>query len=342
MGHGFPSVTPAWLFPTSCTCKRVRITSGSTRGAAPVGVECSACIGCRSRRGHSVQEVATSSDMNPDALHGAAAPTVNRIAVEGARIYTEVRGSGDPVLLIGAADEDAEIYRGIAERLAAFNTVVTYDRRGTGRSDRVNWPSDSARHADDAAALIRSLNLKDVVVFGPSAGGIVALRLALRHPQPLKAVLAYEPGVFVVAEGGDALRRGIEGVVKDRLESHPGDWQGAVDALGREAVSSVDDMTSLFTPHPGKEWFVRRTAANAESLIRGDLPLTKETFDANAIADCLVTLRFSHGTASLPIFRAVATNLAALRKEGPDVLEGASHSIFYHPDQATEYVSAWT
>ena len=280
--------------------------------------------------------------MNPYALHVAAAPTVKRIAVEGARIHTEVRGSGNPVLLIGAADEDAEIYRGIAERLAAFNTVVTYDRRGTGRSDPAGWPSDSARHADDAAALITSLNLNDVVVLGASAGGIVALRLALRHPQPLKAVLAYEPGVFVVAEGGEELRRRIDGVVSDHLESHPGDWQGATDALGREAVSSMDDMTSLFTPPQGKEWFTGRTAANAESLIRGDLPLTKETFDPNAIADCPVTLRFSHGTASLPIFRAIATNLAALRNEKPDVLEGTGHSIFYHPDEATEYISAWT
>jgi pimeloyl-ACP methyl ester carboxylesterase len=280
--------------------------------------------------------------MNPDALVGAAEPTMKRLEIEGARIYTEIRGSGDPVLLIGAADEDAEMYRGIAERLAVFHTVVTYDRRGTGRSDRANWPSDSARHADDAAALITSLNLSDVVVLGASAGGIVALRLALLHPKPLKAVLSFEPGIFGVAGGGKELRRRVEGAVNDHLKSNPGDWQGATDALGREAVSSVDDLTSLFTPPPGKEWFVRQAATNAESLIRGDLQLTKESFDPNSVADCPVTLRFSYGTASLPIFAAVAKSLAALRDESPDVLEGASHSIFYHPNQATEYISAWT
>lgn len=32
---------------------------------------------------------------------------------------------------------------------------------------------------------------------------------------------------------------------------------------------------------------------------------------------------------------------AALRDESPDVLEGVSHSIVYHPDQATEYISAY-
>jgi pimeloyl-ACP methyl ester carboxylesterase len=286
--------------------------------------------------------VATPSDSNPDAIRGAAAPTVKRIEVEGARIYAEVRGSGDAVLLIGAADEDAEVYRGIAERLAAFHTVVTYDRRGTGRSDPANWPSDSARHADDAAALITSLSLRDVVVLGASAGGIVALRLALRHPDPLTAVLSFEPGIFGIAEGGEELRRRIEGAVDNHLQSNPGDWQGATDELGREAVSSANNLASLFAPPPGKEWFVRRTAANAESLIRGDLPLTKESFDPDAVADCPVTLRFSYGTASLPIFGAVAQGLADLRNENPDVLEGVGHSIFYHPDQATEYISALT
>jgi pimeloyl-ACP methyl ester carboxylesterase len=296
----------------------------------------------RLRSAHTLIGVKPSPDRHPDGLAGASEPIVKRIEVEGAQIHTEVRGWGDPVLIIGAADEDAEVYRGIAERLAASNTVVTYDRRGTGRSDRTNWPSDSVRHADDAAALITNLNLSDVVVLGASAGGIVALRLALRHPKPLKTVLCYEPGIFGLAEAGEVLRQRIERAVKAHLTSNPGDWQGATDVLGREAVSSVDDLTSLFTPPPGQEWFVHRAAANAESLIRGDLPLTKESFDPNAVTDCPVTLRFSHGTASLPIFESITTSLAALRNESPDTLEGASHSIFYHPNQATEYISAWT
>lgn len=280
--------------------------------------------------------------MNPDALSGAPEPTVQWIEVDGVPIYTEVRGSGAPVLLIGAADEDAEVYRGIAERLAESHTVVTYDRRGTGRSDRTDWPSDSARHADDAAVLIKELGLDDVVVLGASAGGIVALRLALLNPSSLKAVLSYEPGIFGIAEGGEWLRRRVELAVARHLGSHPGEWRGATDALGREAVSSIDDLTSLFTPPPGKEWFVRRTGTNAESLIRGDLPLTAESFDPEAIASCPVTLRFSHGTASLPIFGSIAAGLAALRGEDPDVLEGAGHSIFYHPNKAVEYIKAWT
>ncbi len=281
-------------------------------------------------------------DENPDQLPDAAQPAVHRVDVDGAYIHTEVRGSGPAVMIIGAADEDAEVYRGIAERLAGSNTVVTYDRRGTGRSDRTAWPSDSARHADDAAVLIASLELQNLVVLGTSAGGVVALRLAISHPDSLKAVLCFEPGIFSMAEGGQALLGRVEAAVNDHLTSEPGDWQGATDVLGREAVRSVDDRGSLFTPPAGKEWFLRRTARNAESLIRGDLALTKEHFTPRSVADCPVTLRFSYGSVSLPIFRAITTNLAALRSEQPDVLEGVGHNLFFHPDEATQYLRAWT
>jgi hypothetical protein len=117
---------------------------------------------------------------------------------------------------------------------------------------------------------------------------------------------------------------------------------GPAEALGHAAAGLVDDMTSLFTPPPGKEWFATRSTARAESLIRGDMPLTAERFDPVAVAECRVGLRFAHGTASLPIFGDIATNLAAMRDEEPDILEGVGHSIFYHPDRAVQYVGVWT
>jgi pimeloyl-ACP methyl ester carboxylesterase len=283
-----------------------------------------------------------SSGVNPDVLAGAAEPVVRYVDVGQGDLYTEVRGSGEPVLIVGAADEDAEIYRGIAERLAGSNTVVTYDRRGTGRSDKSGWPSDSVRHADDAAALIESLDFSGVTVLGASAGGVVALRLALRRPELLKTVLCFEPGIFHIAEGGESLRSEVVRAVENHLRDHPEDWVGATDSLGRAAVSSISDRTSLFTPPPGREWFFRHAAAHAESLIRGDMALTGEHFDYDEVADCPINLRFSYGTSSLPIFRSIAKALAELRNEQPDMLDGVSHGLFLHPEEATQYIASWT
>ncbi|MFZ0012784.1 MAG: alpha/beta hydrolase [Acidimicrobiia bacterium] len=281
------------------------------------------------------------TDRNPDLLEGAPPPTVHSVRVDDASLHVEVRGSGPAVLLVGAADEDAEVYRGIAERLATACTVVSYDRRGTGRSDSASWPSDTARHAGDAIALIDFLTLDDVTVLGASAGGLVTLRMALSHPDLLRTVLCYEPGVFEVTDAGRALRLRVEAVVSEHLRTHEGDWSGAVDELGRAAVGFVENGTSLFAPPEGGAWFARRTATHAESLIRGDIPLTLEIFDPQEILSCPVNLRFAHGTASLTVFEEVVTTLAGFRGESPDTLDGLGHSIFYHPDAAARYVRNW-
>jgi pimeloyl-ACP methyl ester carboxylesterase len=283
----------------------------------------------------------STQERNPDALPDGQEPVIRRVPVGGTTLHVEEQGSGAAVLLIGAADEDAEFYRGIADRLASGCRVVTYDRRGTRRSGREGWPTDSARHADDAAELIGCLGMEDVTVLGASAGGLVALGLGLRHPDLVKTVLCFEPGLFRATDEGRALLLQVEPAVEEHLAAHPGDWSGAVDALGRAAVGSLSDTSSLFTPPEGKEWFAGRADANAEALVRGDLLLTRETFDLAAVGDCPINLRFAYGTASLPVFLGIATRLAACRGASPDALEGLGHSVFYHPDPTAEYIRSW-
>lgn len=126
------------------------------------------------------------------------------------------------MVLIGAADEDAEVYRPIAERLTGM-TVVTYDRRGTLRSGREDWPGGgSSRHADDAAGLLSALDLTNATVFGASAGGIVALQLALRHPDVVERALIFEPGYFRHAPGGEEMQQRVYAAVDEYVRSRPG------------------------------------------------------------------------------------------------------------------------
>lgn len=277
---------------------------------------------------------------NPDVLEGARPPRIGYHRVNGTTLYAEVRGSGSAVLLIGAADEDAEFYRGVAERLADDFTVVTYDRRGTRRSGRADWPGGgSAQHGDDAAALLAELTLTDVTVMGFIAGAIVALRLALQHPESVKTALCFEPGLFQMVPGGAEFQERALSAVEQHLEAHPGDWKGASAALGRAAVESIEaDSRGLFTPPNGKEWFGERGDSNAESLLRGDLSLTREKFDYHAIASCPATIRFAYGTASLPIFRDITSRLAGARGTEPDSLEGVGHNAFFDPGVTASYI----
>jgi len=73
--------------------------------------------------------------------------------------------------------------------------VITYVRRGNSRSPRPpGWASTTVdEQADDAAALLRGLQVAPAIVFGTSVGASIAANLAIRHPGLLRGVVFHEP-----------------------------------------------------------------------------------------------------------------------------------------------------
>jgi pimeloyl-ACP methyl ester carboxylesterase len=277
---------------------------------------------------------------NPDALPHAPSPSIRRLAANGTTLYSEIRGAGPAVLLIHAGGEDAEEWRPIAERLSGF-TTITYDRRGTLRSGRNDCPGQgSAQHADDAAALLDALGLGDVLVFGGSAGGIVALRLALRYPGLIRRCLVFEPGYFRQVPGGEAFAGPPNAAMQAHLASSPNDWAGAYAAFGRAiAPTAASTQRGFFTQPKAADWYSEREDGNAEALVRDDIPiLTRELVDEVELASATVHIRFSFGANSLSIFRVIATHLASIRGDTPDTIERVGHAIYYHPDTAAAYI----
>jgi pimeloyl-ACP methyl ester carboxylesterase len=277
---------------------------------------------------------------NPLALAGAPPPTVGRWPVNGTSLYAEVRGTGPAVLVIPGGAEDAEGWRPVAERLDG-HTVVTYDRRGTLRSGREDWPgAGSAQHADDAAALLRALDLDDVTVLGGSSAGIIALRVGLRHPELVRRALVYEPGYFRVVPRGESVQGPANAAVRAHLAGHPEDWTGAYAAFGRTLVAATGASSEPpFAPPPGLDWYDRREVLNAEPLVRDDIPIvTTETVDEAALAEAELAIRFAYGTSSMGLFREIVEHLAAVRGEVPDAIEGVGHALYFYPDEAADYV----
>lgn len=287
---------------------------------------------------------------NPFALPGAEKPRAGRYDINGCRLYAEVRGTGPAILIIGACSDDAEMFAPIAERLSGF-TVVTYDLRGTLRSSSDGWPCGGAQHADDAAELIRSLGLGGAHVFGASAGGIVALQLALRHADLVRRVLVFEPGYFQHSESGHALAARAGANVDRHLAAHPGDFAGAMAALSqavqvaRSGDEQAPDTSGLLDAPEGLEWYAARGAALAENFIRGDLPLTAETVDPAALAGSGADIRFACGDRSHPVFRGIASELTRIRRrpgstdpERPDLLDGVGHMVYFAPEPVAAYI----
>jgi non-heme chloroperoxidase len=94
--------------------------------------------------------------------------TENHAPIE---LYYEDHGSGQPVVLIHGYPLDGSSWeKQAAVLLEAGKRVITYDRRGFGRSDRPTSGHDYDTYAADLSALVSALDLQDAVLVGFSMG----------------------------------------------------------------------------------------------------------------------------------------------------------------------------
>jgi 3-oxoadipate enol-lactonase len=102
--------------------------------------------------------------------------------VNGIDVYFELHGEGPPLLNIGGSGGD--LRRTPPESIPVNRSFETlhYDQRGLGRTSKPDGEHTMADYADDAAALVHSMGWARCHVLGTSFGGMVALNLAIRHP----------------------------------------------------------------------------------------------------------------------------------------------------------------
>lgn len=143
------------------------------------------------------------------------------LTVNGTELHHEVRGTGLPVLLIMGATGDGGHFERLTELLATEFTVVTYDRRGNGRSPRPpGWSATSAEEqADDAAALLEALGLAPAAVFGTSLAGVIALCLVVRHPRLVSGAVLHEPAFWSLFDDPEEVVRRTGAIVADAVRS---------------------------------------------------------------------------------------------------------------------------
>jgi non-heme chloroperoxidase len=86
-------------------------------------------------------------------------------------IYYEDHGSGQPVVLVHGYPLDSSSWeKQSAVLLDAGKRVITYDRRGFGKSDKPTTGHDYDTYAADLSALVSALDLQDAVLVGFSMG----------------------------------------------------------------------------------------------------------------------------------------------------------------------------
>lgn len=121
----------------------------------------------------------------------------------GVSLFVQDVGAGPPVVLLPPWAHSHEVWDAQVRALAPTHRVVTIDPRGQGRSDRPFGDYSIARHAADAAEVLRLLGLQSPALVGASIGGFVALRLVADGTYPVsRLALVGSNGVKLVADSG--------------------------------------------------------------------------------------------------------------------------------------------
>lgn len=137
-------------------------------------------------------------------------PTTGYAPVNGLKMYYEVHGSGEPVVLLhGAFMTITNNWTGWIGELSKTRKVIAVEMQGHGRTGDIDRDFSSENLADDVAALLDHLKIARADLLGYSMGGGVAMQCAIRHPDKVRKVVVIS----------SMFRR--DGMVKEALDAIP-------------------------------------------------------------------------------------------------------------------------
>src|ERR1700722_5250444 len=143
---------------------------------------------------------ACASPESPPTATGAQATQWNKAAIHGHKIYYAVRGSGATLdFLHGGGDSGEHSFVRQLDLFSEHHHIVAPDQVGQGRTPEVPGPLSYTAMMEDTAELLRRLKLRRVDIVGFSDGGILALMLAVRHPDLVRSLVI--SGVNIAPEG---------------------------------------------------------------------------------------------------------------------------------------------
>lgn len=107
--------------------------------------------------------------------------------VNGAKLYYEISGAGEPLVLVHGFSLDRRMWDSQVEAFSERYQVIRYDLRGFGKSSLPE--GTDYQHSDDLAALLTVLGISQAHLVGLSVGGAVVLNAALAHRELAKSLV---------------------------------------------------------------------------------------------------------------------------------------------------------
>ena len=112
-----------------------------------------------------------------------------RVNVNGMKMYYEVSGAGEPLIVLHGAYMNIPSMGAIIPKLAKSHRVYALELQGHGRTTDIDRPITYPNLADDVAAFMDAVGLKKADVFGYSMGAVTGLQIAIRHPDKINKLI---------------------------------------------------------------------------------------------------------------------------------------------------------
>ncbi|HEY3227699.1 MAG TPA: alpha/beta hydrolase, partial [Roseiflexaceae bacterium] len=157
----------------------------------------------------------------PAPTAAAAAVAGNYVSVNGLKMYYEIHGEGQPlVLLHGAFSAIGTSFEKLLPDLAKSRQVIAFELQAHGRTADIDRPLSMEQMADDTAAALQQLGIEQADIFGYSMGAGVALHVVLRHPDVVRK-LVFASASFNMSGVHPGLMEGMANMTPEMMFGSP-------------------------------------------------------------------------------------------------------------------------
>ena len=255
--------------------------------------------------------------------------------VNGARIFHQSTGQGEPMLLLHGYPLSGALFARVRDGLATKHRVVTLDHRGYGRSEAPGTPDSIEVYSRDALAVMQRLGIERAAIGGMSMGGPIALSMYQQAPERFSSMMLID----TIAAPANAAEAGL--------------WRGVAEMVrqnGLEAILPVllKEMLTGETraSEPAQVQYLQAVMkqASREAAIGGATALAGRADFTSLLGQIRIpTLVYVGREDSVYPFEIARQMHEAIRGSKLEIIPGAAHAaIFEKPDPSVQAILRWS